>query len=112
MIQLVAALGCFGLGFAAYVACFVIGLQTKKLGTFEIVMGTAGMCCGIGAITFLGMAFKAVQQQAFDVAADGGDIAAARTKVTLFKVGAAVTILAFIVGAVLANTIQTVSSDG
>jgi hypothetical protein len=104
MIQLVGSLACFALGFAAYVTCFVLGIQTKKLGTFEIVMGTAGMCCGIGAITFLGMSFRAVQQQAFDIAADGGDIASARTKVTLFKVAAAVAVIAFIVGAILVNT--------
>lgn len=107
MIQLAAAIGCFVIGFAAYVTCFVLGIMTKKLGTFEIVMGSAGMCCGIGAITFLGMAFKAVQQQAFDVAADGGDIASARTKVTFFKVAAAVTVLSFIVGAILVNTMGT-----
>ena len=109
MIQLAGALACFALGFAAYVVCFVVGMQTKKLGTFEIVMGTAGMCCGVGAITFLGMAFRAVQQQAFDVAGEGGDIAAARTKVTLFKVAAAVTVIAFIVGAILVNTIPSAS---
>lgn len=112
MIQLGGAFACFGLGFAAYVVCFVIGIQTKKLGTFEIVMGSAGMCCGIGAITFLGMAFRAVQQQAFDVAGDGGDIASARAKVTLSKVAAAVTVVAFIVGAILVNTMPTVSSEG
>ena len=112
MIQLVAALGCFALGFAAYVACFVIGIQTKKLGTFEIVMGTAGMCCGIGAITFLGMSFKAVQQQAFDIAAEGGDVESARTKVTVFKVAAAITVVSIIVGAILMNTMPTAGSDG
>lgn len=111
MIQLVAAMGCFLLGFAAYVTCFVLGIQTKKLGTFEIVMGTAGMCCGIGAITFLGMSFRAVQQQAFDVAGDGGDIAAARTKVTLFKVAAAVAVLSFIAGAILVNTMGSVGES-
>ena len=81
----------------------MLAARTGKLKPLDYVLGSLGLCCGIGWLFFLARANTATLQHSFDRIAEGGDPAVSRTLNKRFKLAGGIAILSGVLAIVMAR---------